>query len=129
MDAGTINSLASRLQSTANASSQTTQAQASTPVASTVSAAAVQTANAVPQAATPPSMEQLKQAVSEINKVMQAKARGLEFTVDVDDKRQIITRIVDKQTNEVILQIPSEETLAIAKALEQTSGQLIKQTA
>jgi len=88
----------------------------------------VQTANAVQQAAPPPSMDQVKQAVDEINKSMQTLSRGLLFSVDTDSKRTVV-KIVDQQTSEVIRQIPSEEALAISQSLEQSIGKLVQEQA
>ncbi len=88
----------------------------------------VQTVNAVQQTAAAPSMEQVKQAVDEINKSMQALSRGLVFSVDEESHRTIV-KIVDQQTDEIVRQIPSEEALAIAKSLDQVVGKLIQQKA
>ena len=88
----------------------------------------VQTANAVQQAATPPSMEQVKQAVEEINKSMQALSRGLVFSVDQDSQRTVV-RVVDQKTEEVIRQIPTEEAIAISKSIDQAIGKLVNRTA
>jgi flagellar protein FlaG len=65
-----------------------------------------------------PSPEQMAQAVSKINKAMQVANQGLEFSLDPDTKEPIV-RVVDGATGEVIRQIPSEETLAIARAIDQ----------
>ena len=75
-----------------------------------------------------PSLAQLTDAVSKINKSMATESRGLEFSVDSDSKRTIV-KVVDRQTNELIRQIPTVETLQIAHALDQTQGLLIKQQA
>ena len=99
-----------------------------TPVSTPSNQTTVQTANAVQQAATPPSMEQVKQAVQEINKSTQYGARGLEFSVDDASDRTII-KIVDKQTQDVIRQIPTEEALAISHSLDQVIGNLLKDKA
>lgn len=123
MDIGNLSNIANSSQTIANVGSQPAPAQASTPS----SAAPVQTANAVPQASTPPSMEQLKQAVREINTSMQQNARGLEFSLD-DESDRTIVKVVDSQTKEVIRQIPSEEALAIAKSLDQAIGSLVKKS-
>ena len=77
MDIGSLGSVANNTQTVASVGSQ--PAPASTTVQS--SAAPVQTANAVQQASTPPSMEQLKQAVQEINDSGQYGAHGLKFSL------------------------------------------------
>lgn len=91
-------------------------------------AARLETANAVKGAAPVPTLDQVNQAVSELNKASQAKSQGLEFSVDNDSKRTIV-RVVDQTTKEVLRQIPSPEALEIAKSLDTAKGLFIKQTA
>ncbi len=91
-------------------------------------AAPLETANAVKGAAPVPTLDEVNQAVSELNKASQAKAQGLEFSVDNDSKRTVV-KVVDQATKEVLRQIPSPEALAIAKSLDNSKGLLIKQTA
>lgn len=83
---------------------------------------------AVQQPGTVPSMSELTQAVRSMNKAIQAHSQNLEFSIDADSERTIV-KVVDRQTNEVLRQIPSEEALQIAKALDQASGLLIRQKA
>ncbi|MGV3741036.1 MAG: flagellar protein FlaG [Burkholderiaceae bacterium] len=71
-----------------------------------------------------PSTEQLSQAVASINATIQKLSPGLEFSIDQESNRTIV-RIVDQQTKELIRQMPSAETLEIAKALDRVQGLLI----
>lgn len=80
------------------------------------------------QAAPPPTNAQVTEAVNKINKSMTTQSRGLEFSVDSSSHRTIV-KVVDSQTKELIRQIPTEETLEIAQALDQAQGLLIKQHA
>lgn len=91
-------------------------------------AAPVQTAAAVPQAGAIPDMTQVAQAVKNMNKTMENLSPNLEFSVDSDIHRTIV-KVVDQQTKEVIRQIPSEEIIELAKAMDQAQGLLIKQKA
>lgn len=94
-------------------------------------AAAVETVAAVKGPANVPSAEQLKEAVSQLNKASQDKSQGLEFSIDNDSKRTVV-KVIDQTTKEVLRQIPTPEALEIAKALESksgTAGLLIQQTA
>ncbi|HYD79814.1 MAG TPA: flagellar protein FlaG [Paucimonas sp.] len=92
-------------------------------------AAPTETEAAVQQPAPVPSLAQLNQAVARINKGLQEQAQDLEFTVDTDENRTIV-KVVDQQTKEVLRQIPSEEALEIAKALDSAQqGLLIRQKA
>jgi flagellar protein FlaG len=105
------------------------------PAAATAVAGQSASANPVaPAAATAgvgapePSLIQITDAVKKINQSMSTQSRGLEFSVDTDSKRTIV-KVVDRQTNELIRQIPTVETLEIAHALDQAQGLLIKQQA
>ena len=97
-------------------------------VAAGKSAAPVQTVNAVQQAAQVPTMGQLSDAVKQINDTLKKLGQNLEFSVDSDAKRTIV-KVVDQQTKDVIRQIPSEEALEIAKALDRVQGLLLRETA
>lgn len=91
-------------------------------------AAPIEIASAVSEAAEVPSQEQLKTAVQDLNNTMKAMSQTLEFSVDEESNRTIV-KVVDQQTNEVIRQMPSKEALEIAKALDRMQGVLIKQQA
>ncbi|MYM25248.1 flagellar biosynthesis protein FlaG [Duganella sp. FT135W] len=93
-------------------------------------ATAVETANAVKANAAVPTLDQVNEAVSQLNKSAQANSQGLEFSVDTDTKRTVV-KVIDQSTKEVLRQIPSPEALEIAKSLESKSstGLLISQTA
>ncbi len=91
-------------------------------------ATTLETAAAVQQAAPVPSLDQVHQAVANINKSLQSLSQDIEFSVDHDSNRTIV-KVVDQKTKEVIRQIPSPEALEIAKALDTVKGLLIKQTA
>ena len=92
------------------------------------SSAPVATAAAVEPPKAAPSPEQVTQALKSINKTLQSLSQGLEFTIDEDSQRTIV-KVVDRETKDVIRQMPSKEALEIAKALDQVSGLLIRQKA
>lgn len=81
-----------------------------------------------------PSADQVKQAVQKINASLASQSQSIEFSMD-NTSHRIVVKVVDQNTNQVILQIPSKETLAIADSLDQnqdgqsTQGLLIKQQA
>jgi flagellar protein FlaG len=95
-------------------------------------AAPVETAAAVKAPSALPSEQQVNDALSKLNKTPQAQANNLEFSVDQDTKRTVV-KVVDQATKEVVRQFPTEQALAIAKALDDESkggkGLLINQTA
>lgn len=103
--------------------------QGGAPVASAAQAvvapAPVETTNAVRQPAAVPSTEQVAQAVKDINKAMESLNQGIEFSLDEDVHRTVV-KVIDQKTKEVLRQMPSEETLEIAKALDKLQGLLIK---
>ncbi|MBY4675931.1 flagellar protein FlaG [Marinobacterium arenosum] len=67
------------------------------------------------------SVEQLEAAIEKLNELMKDSQRSLSFSVDRDlDK--VVVQVKDSQTDEVIRQIPNEETLNFAKNLEGVIG-------
>jgi flagellar protein FlaG len=99
------------------------------PGATRVQATALDSDNAVKGAArAEPTQEQVEQAVSDLNNAPQAKAQGLEFSIDKDSQRTVV-KVVDQSTKEVLRQIPSVEALEIAKSLDSSKSLLLKQTA
>lgn len=76
-----------------------------------------------------PSADTLASAVATLNQSMQQSNRNLEFSVDTSTKK-VVVRMVDTSTGELIRQIPSDETLAISRDIEQFQlGLLLKQKA
>lgn len=69
--------------------------------------------------------QQLENAVHEIEQSVQTVARSLQFSVDKESGRTIIT-VIDRETDEVIRQIPPKEVLAIAERLAD-GGSLLMQ--
>ena len=74
-------------------------------------------AEATSAPASVPAPGQVKQAVQMINKAIQTFSRNLEFSFDDAAVGKTVVKVVDKETGDMIRQIPSEETLAIARAL------------
>jgi flagellar protein FlaG len=91
-------------------------------------AAPVQTVNAVQQSAKTPSMDEVNEAVKQLNNAMKTMSQGLEFSVD-HDVDKIVVKVVDQQTQEVLRQMPTQEALEIAKAMDRVQGLLIRQKA
>jgi flagellar protein FlaG len=91
-------------------------------------AAPVQTVNAVQQPAQAPTPNQVKEAVDQINTALKAMAGGLQFSIDSDVHRTVV-KVLDPQTQQVLRQMPSEDALEIAKALDRAQGLIIKQKA
>jgi flagellar protein FlaG len=83
------------------------------------------TANATQQ---PPSAQQLKEAVKSANEFVGSINSSLQFSVD-DKTGQTVVKVMDSETKEVIKQIPSQEMLDIAQALDKLKGLLVQQKA
>jgi len=58
--------------------------------------------------------EKVEQAVKQINDYLQSVQRNLQFSVD-QDTNQIVVKVVDAKTGEVVRQIPPESALEIAR--------------
>jgi flagellar protein FlaG len=67
----------------------------------------------------------LTKAVNHLNDYIQSFRRDLYFSVD-EGSGQVVVKVVDTQTKEVIRQIPSEEALAMARGLEKYNGMLLR---
>ncbi|MBE0487161.1 flagellar protein FlaG [Marinobacter sp.] len=62
--------------------------------------------------------DELNEAVSQLNDFVQNVQRDLQFEVD-NDMGQMIVKVVDQQTQEVIRQMPDEVALRLAEKLQQ----------
>lgn len=89
----------------------------------------------LPQAAVKPAAEQqptaaqLQNVVDNINKALKQSNKNLEFTIDTETNKSIV-KLVDSETGDVIRQFPSEEVLAISRAIDRIQqGLLLKQEA
>ncbi|MEW6591661.1 MAG: flagellar protein FlaG [Pseudomonadota bacterium] len=88
----------------------------------------------LPQAAVQPAAEQqsaaqLREALAYVNRALQQSNKNLEFTVDGETERPIV-KLVDSESGEVIRQFPTEEALAISRAIDDfQQGLLIRQEA
>jgi len=77
----------------------------------------------------PASNEDVKSAVRKVATFMEQQAvTDLSFSVDDETNIRVI-KVVDRSTKEVIRQIPSEEMLQMAQALDKLQGLLLKQKA
>ncbi|QEL56617.1 flagellar protein FlaG [Chromobacterium paludis] len=72
--------------------------------------------------------KQLQESVSQLNNAASVYNSSLQFSVDKDTDTTVV-KVVDKENNKVIRQIPSEEALRIAKAIGDFKGLLLKDKA
>ena len=69
---------------------------------------------------------EVRQAVGEINEIVQSVQRDLSFNMDEDSGKTVI-KVVDTESGELIRQIPSEEVLAIASQLREFQEDAVSQ--
>lgn len=75
------------------------------------------------------SPEQVQEAVQSMNDFAASTLNSsLNFSVDNDTGKTIV-KVMDSETKEVLKQIPSEEMVAIAKAVDKLKGLLVHQKA
>ena len=67
----------------------------------------------------------LGDAVQRINDHMQMIRRDLQFSMD-DEHGQLVVKVIDRQTEEVVRQIPSEQALKLSTRLEELRGMLLE---
>lgn len=108
--------------------------QAGVPQGGSPQAAARTAASPRPAAAPPPgktsepSEIELEQAIEAANTALRKISSDLEFVRDSATGKTVM-RIIDAGTRQVIHQFPSEEMLAIARALDRLQGLLIQEEA
>lgn len=119
-----------------NPTAQQTAPRTTPPAASATEAASIAAA-AAPSAAAgavqypapqPTALEQVQQAMEDVRKAITPVAQDLLFSIDEDTGKTVV-KVVDASTDEVIRQIPSEEIISIAKALDKLQGLLVQQKA
>jgi flagellar protein FlaG len=75
-----------------------------------------------------PGHSELGNVVADLNKVAQANAQGVRFSVDEESGRTVV-KVVDTQTDTVLRQIPSMEALRLWRSIEQMQGVMLRDKA
>lgn len=109
-----------------------TQRSSATAYSSTAEATASQralepqreTAAAVP----PVDAKMLEKAVKDLSQGVQNLQRSLQFSIDESSGRTVI-KVVDKDTQEVIRQIPEQQVLEMAARLDKSAGVFVQDEA
>jgi len=70
----------------------------------------------------------VEEATAKVQKAVTAMNSSLQFQVDKETDKLVI-KVVDTTTKEVIKQIPPQEILEIAKALDKLQGLLVREKA
>lgn len=76
-----------------------------------------------------PDPQSLQNALDQLNKTAGLINAGLQFTWSKSDDKTIVVRVINKDTKEVIRQIPTEEAIRVSKAIEDFRGLLVKDKA
>lgn len=72
------------------------------------------------------SAEKLQASVEQLNQFMKDGQRNLAFSVD-KSADEVVVKITDRDTDELIRQIPTEEALAIREHLDKVMGMLFSE--
>lgn len=77
---------------------------------------------------TPVDKAAVRDAVKKLNETVAPALQTLQFEMD-EESEKLVVKVVDKQSKEVIRQMPSEEALAFSKTIDKLQGLVIRQTA
>ncbi|WP_330130873.1 flagellar protein FlaG [Shewanella xiamenensis] len=70
-------------------------------------------------------LDKLTQVAAELSDMMSMMRKGLAFKVDENSGLAVVT-VLDRDTGDVIRQMPSEEALKLAEKLSEVTGLLMK---
>lgn len=72
-----------------------------------------------------PEASEMEQTVEDLNGLVQDLQRQVRFSLD-DDSGEMVVTVVDRETDDVIRQIPAEDVLQLRERLEQATGAIFK---
>lgn len=72
--------------------------------------------------------EETEQAAQAMQEFVSPFNNSLKFSID-NDSGSVVIKVIDSSNDKVIKQIPSEEAIALAKALDKIKGLLVQQKA
>lgn len=81
---------------------------------------------AVKEASAAEREEQVKEAAEKINEFIETMTHDLSFSVDKDTNRTVV-KVLERESGDVIRQIPADEVLKIAKVLDELKGLIIRE--
>ncbi len=70
----------------------------------------------------------IRRAIGELTEVLRTTSIGLRFEID-EVTHRVVTKVIDKETGELIRQMPTEEVLRFARALDRLQGMFVRQAA
>lgn len=98
-----------------------------TPASRAADAPSATPAARVPVAAAPASADPAgrAEAVDRANRLIAGVARDLRFRISGESDKAVV-QVIDKETGNLVRQIPAEEMLAIANALDRMQGLMVR---
>lgn len=72
-----------------------------------------------------PNLQEVTKITEQLNEDVQSLRRGLNFSID-DTLGNIVIKVIDQETKEIIRQIPSEEMLNISRSIEEFNSLLFE---
>ena len=74
-----------------------------------------------------PDREEVAQELEKLNKQLEFMNRSIRFSID-DDSKEVVVKVVNKSSGEVIAQYPPDEIINLKKRLEEMTGLLVEKT-
>ena len=72
------------------------------------------------------SADEIQQDIAKINDQLESMNRSIRFSID-EGTKDIVVRVVDENTGEVVMQIPPDEMLKLRERLSEMSGLLVRE--
>jgi len=69
--------------------------------------------------------EQVQQGVKEMNAQLNLANHAIRFSID-DKTQDIVVKVVDTETDKIIMQIPAEEVLRLREHMKDLSGMIVE---
>ena len=77
---------------------------------------------------TRPDQDSLDEVVSDMNNLVRELHRELQFSID-DESGETVIKVIDRETDEVVRQIPSEEVVRMRRRLQEAAGVIFQDSA
>ncbi|MBK4735900.1 flagellar protein FlaG [Noviherbaspirillum pedocola] len=79
----------------------------------------------LPASSTTPDAHAVEQAVNKLNAAMAERSSNITFSIDEASGKTLV-KVIDSQSKDVLMQIPSQEALAIDRQIDRFQGLLVK---
>lgn len=73
------------------------------------------------------SAEDIQQDIETINAELESLNKSIRFSVD-DSTKDVVVKVVDKDSGEIITQIPPKEVLELRERMQEMSGLFVEET-